>query len=85
MGYTDTESQYLVYVLDKEKVKIFDVCNVKFDESIMGGSLLRNSDHKHYDPNSVGDLSQPTLDARSILGGTATRYGCTRTIDLALP
>jgi hypothetical protein len=56
IDYIDIKSQYFVYVLDKEKVKIFNICNVKFDEFIMDRSLLRNSDYGLYNLNLVRDL-----------------------------
>jgi hypothetical protein len=54
MGYTDSESQYRVYVLDKKEIKTFDRLCVKFDESILGGLLLGNSVNIH-GQNSVGE------------------------------
>jgi len=56
MGYTDTASQYRVYLLEKRRVRVFDAMNIWFNEFKSGGLLLRNSARQN-DQNSVGGQS----------------------------
>jgi hypothetical protein len=57
MGYTPTTAQYRVYMVDKQRVRVYDARNVRFNETSPGGMLLRNPNNQG-DSNLVGESLQ---------------------------
>lgn len=53
MGYTNTKSQYKVYIKSSKRVSVFDAKCVKFRERIPGGSIIESNSE---DPNSGREL-----------------------------
>jgi hypothetical protein len=68
INYTDSESQYRMYILNKKEIKTFDRLCVKFNKSIPGNSLLGNSVNIH-NQNSVRKRNDLSDFVKSILKG----------------
>ena len=65
MGYTNTTSQYRVYVVATKRVSIFDAKCVKFREKIPGGSVIGKDSE---DSNPGGQTQLPTPTSSPALG-----------------